>query len=261
MPFAPVNGVELYYESYGDGPALVFAHGAGGNHLSWWQQLPVFASRFRCVTFDHRGFGFSRDVPDSPGPRAFGDDLRGLLDHLGIERANLVSQSMGGWTNAAFAVAHPERVRTLALCDTMAGIDDPEVIAEMRRHGAPRGGLADVLTRVYAPDYPDREPIKAFLYRQISALNQHVPPNLVPEMMKLRNDVGPIVKHQIPTLILVGDQDSLTTPKLMELMALRIPHSRFIEVPGSGHSVYYERPEAFNRALLEFLEENGADKA
>src|SRR5271156_2946347 len=119
MPFAPVNGVELYYESYGDGPPLVFAHGAGGNHLSWWQQLPVFASRFRCVTFDHRGFGFSRDVPDSPGPRAFGDDLRGLLDHLGIDRANLVSQSMGGWTNAAFAVAHPERVRTLALCDTM----------------------------------------------------------------------------------------------------------------------------------------------
>ena len=62
MPFLPVNGIELYYEVHGEGPAIVFCHGAGGNHLSWWQQVPVFAQRFRCITYDSRAFGLSRDA-------------------------------------------------------------------------------------------------------------------------------------------------------------------------------------------------------
>ena len=84
MALAPVNGIRLYYETHGKGPALVLAHGAGGNHLSWWQQVPHFARRYRCVVFDHRAFGRSHDVRDGPGRRAFAEDLRHLLDHLGI---------------------------------------------------------------------------------------------------------------------------------------------------------------------------------
>ncbi len=257
MPFAKVNGIELYYEEYGSGSPVVFAHGAGGNHLSWWQQVPAFAGEFRCITFDHRGFGCSRELPDGPGPNAFADDLRGLLDQLRIERSALVSQSMGGWTSLGFACAAPERVSALALCDTMGGVDDPEVVEEMQRHGAPRGGLAEVLTRVYAEEFPQREPLKAFLYRQISALNHHVPPDLVPAMMKLRHRVDPVVAHRIPTLVLVGEHDALTTPRLMELIARRIPHSRFVKIAGAGHSVYFERPAEFNRAVLDFIRAAG----
>ena len=61
MALASVNGIELYYESTGEGPAVVFLHGAGGNHLSWWQQVPLFSERYRCITIDHRGFGQSTD--------------------------------------------------------------------------------------------------------------------------------------------------------------------------------------------------------
>ena len=86
MPLVRINGIELYYEIHGEGPAVVLAHGAGGNHLSWWQQVPRLSQHFRCVTFDHRGFGSSRDLPDGPGADAFIEDLRQLLDHLGIER-------------------------------------------------------------------------------------------------------------------------------------------------------------------------------
>ena len=86
MPKTQVNGIDLYYEVHGDGPAIVFAHGAGGNHLSWWQQVPVFARQYRCVTFDHRGFGQSPDIPNGPGSQAFVEDLNQLLDHLKIER-------------------------------------------------------------------------------------------------------------------------------------------------------------------------------
>jgi pimeloyl-ACP methyl ester carboxylesterase len=82
MAFAKINGIELYYEVHGDGPALVFAHGAGGGHLSWWQQVPALAKSFRCVTFDHRGFGLSREQTGGEGAGNFAEDLRALLDHL-----------------------------------------------------------------------------------------------------------------------------------------------------------------------------------
>ena len=82
MSSATINGIELHYQSYGEGETIVFAHGAGGNLLSWWQQVPFFSQRYRCVTFDHRGFGHSLDLPGGPGSGAFVEDLKGLLDHL-----------------------------------------------------------------------------------------------------------------------------------------------------------------------------------
>ena len=117
MASAAVNGINLYYEEHGAGPAVVFAHGAGGNHLSWWQQVPVFSRKYRCVTFDHRGWGLSLDGHDA-GPAAFVEDLRELLDHLGIERAALVAQSMGGLTCLSFAIAYPQRVWALVMGNT-----------------------------------------------------------------------------------------------------------------------------------------------
>ncbi len=98
MPKADVNGIQLYYESHGQGPAIVFAHGRGGNHLSWWRQVPAFAENHRCITIHHRGWGASIDAAGGPGRTAFVEDLKQLLDHLEIPQAFLVSQSMGGLT-------------------------------------------------------------------------------------------------------------------------------------------------------------------
>ncbi len=254
MPLARINGIELYYEVHGEGPALVMAHGAGGNHLSWWQQVPNFSQHFRCVTFDHRGFGTSRDLPAGPGADAFVEDLRQLLDLLGIERTALVAQSMGGWTSLGFAAQHPERVTALALCDTTAGIDDAEVARQMRALQADMARpLAVVLQRAYSEQFPQREPARCFLYQQISGLNAHVRTDLLAKLMATRQPVEPLIARRIPTMLLVGDEDVLTPAKTMELMARRIPHARFVTVPGCGHSVYFERPDEFNRIVLEFL--------
>src|SRR5579863_492139 len=124
---AKLGDFSLYYEVHGSGPAVVLAHGAGGTHMSWWQQVPVLSQKYKCITIDHRTLGYSRDVKGGPGRRAFVPDLTGLLDHLGIQKTALVGQSMGGTTVLGFASAHPDRVSALIMSDTTGGYTSPEI--------------------------------------------------------------------------------------------------------------------------------------
>jgi 3-oxoadipate enol-lactonase len=254
MPFAKINGIDLYFEVHGEGPALVLAHGGGGSHLSWWQQVPSLSKKYQVITFDHRSFGQSRDLPDGPGPRAFVQDLAALLDHLGIQKAAVAGQSMGGWTVCGFASAYPERTTALILCDTTGGVETAEVAkAQAGIQERSKGTLAQVLVNAYSKHFPERNPSLCFLYQQISMLNIHVAPNLVSLLFGLKHDVKPIIEHRIPTLLLVGEEDVLTPPPAMASVAAQIPQARFVTVPQAGHSVYFERAEEFNRIISEFL--------
>ena len=104
------EGEDIYWEDVttGDGddrPVVVLSHGAGGSHAVWYLQVPVLGEHFRVVTWDSRGFGNSTNRNDAPSPDAAATDLASVLDHLGIDRAHLVGQSMGGWHISAFALA------------------------------------------------------------------------------------------------------------------------------------------------------------
>src|SRR5262245_13284912 len=175
MPFFDRDGAELYYEVHGDGPALVFAHGAGGNHTSWWQQVPHFRERYRCVTIAHRGFAPSTDRPRGPGREAFVDDLETLVDRLDLGQVRLVAQSMGGWTCLGYALRHPDRVRALVMAATTGTLGDPETHAIFKAHGAaqPEKALFD---RGIHPAAGERmaheQPALHFLYREVDALSQ-----------------------------------------------------------------------------------------
>jgi 3-oxoadipate enol-lactonase len=247
MPKTQVNGIDLYYEVHGDGPAIVFAHGAGGNHLSWWQQVPVFTRQYCCITFDHRGFGQSSDSPNGPGSQAFVEDLKQLLDHLKIERTSLVAQSMGGRTCLGFTLEYPGRVQALVMADTTGGFADPRM-AQLRAEGEVAMTGPNPPPRTYAQHFPQEQPAPAFLYEQIRALN---PPR------RESPTPGPTAEQvqalQTPTLLIVGEHDVIAPPAVMKMFQSYIPHARLAEVAGAGHSVYFEKPEAFNRIVLEFL--------
>jgi 3-oxoadipate enol-lactonase len=137
-------------------------------------------------------------------------------------------------------------------------MDDSDVIRESAAaiKATAQGGLAEILTRAYAADFPSREPQKHFLYQQISGLNRHVPATLLPSLTSLKHRVEPIIEHRIATMLIVGEEDALAPPKVMELMAQQIPQARFVKVAGAGHSAYFEQPKRFNELVLGFLREN-----
>ena len=255
MPFLSRPSCDLYYEASGEGPAIVFAHGGGGNHLSWWQQAPIFAEAYRCVVFDHRGWGRSVEQEGGPGPNAFVDDLIALLDELEIERAALVAQSMGGWTCLGAAVQHPERVSALLMCGTTGGLTTPAVASvagtrdRIRREGL--GNLA------YHPNLRDRDPALAFLYDEIMALNPPLGPNLIEAMAELAPDPEAVAALPIPILWIVGSADPLMPPAVIRAAQEHVPGSSYFEAADTGHSVYFERPVEFNMQLNSFLVEAG----
>jgi 3-oxoadipate enol-lactonase len=262
MPFLQRDGARLYYETHGAGPALVFAHGLGGGHLSWWQQVPHFRDRYTCVTFDHRGFGLSRDAPDGPGPDAFVDDLAALVDHLGVPDVRLVAQSMGGWTCLGYALRHPGRVRALVMACTTGTLGDPETDALYRAQAAGRPEAA-LFARGIHPACGERlareQPALHFLYREMDALSHDLDKDAVRrKLSKLRTTPrAAVALLRVPLLCLTGEEDVVIPPAAVAVLASTVPGARLARVPAAGHSVYWERPAAFNRLVDDFLRDAG----
>jgi 3-oxoadipate enol-lactonase len=258
MPFLEHNGCSLYYETHGEGPALVFAHGLGGSHLAWWQQVPHFRDRYTCVTFDHRGFGLSRGAPGGPRPDAFVDDLAALIDHLGFPDVRLVAQSMGGWTCLGYALRHPERVRALVLACTTGTLGDPETERLFRAHAASRPEAA-LAARGIHPACGERmareQPGLHFLYREMDALSHDLDKDAVRrQLIKMRTTPRTVVATlRLPLLCITGQEDAVIPPAAVAVLAGLVPGARLSGVPEAGHSVYWERAETFNRLVDEFL--------
>ena len=217
--------------------------------MSWWQQVPVLSKQYRCVTIDHRGFGYSKDGAAGPGRKNFVTDLEGLLDRLKVDKVSLVGQSMGGLTVLGFASKHPERVSALIMSDTTGGYTNPEIDKLRAANKNPRSA--------FAPGYAQREPAMAFLYREISALTMDdAPPATAaaaPTPAAPSTDINPLLAKNVPTLFIVGEQDQLIPPAAIEAMHKQMPGSELVKVPGAGHSVYFEKAAEYNRLVGDFL--------
>jgi len=257
MPFVQQPHATIYYETCGDGPPLVLAHGAGGNTLVWWQQVVRFANHYRVLTFDHRGFGRSRCEPGAEQARHFASDLAAVLDHAGIARAALICQSMGGWTGLQFALAEPHRVAALVLSGTPAGIYTPNVL---NAFGAIAAAAAQMQSApawdqphpAVAADMFARDPARCFLYGQLAALN---PPGALAHLalQEVRVDPAALAGWTIPTMLVCGQHDRLFAPDVLAEVAAAIPGARFEVIPVVGHSPYFEAPDEFSRVVGEFL--------
>jgi len=246
------DGDEIYFETVGapDAPVVVLGHGAGGNHAIWYQQVPVFARDYRVVTWDQRGFGLSTNRGDRADPRTATADLVAILDHLGVERAHVVGQSLGGWAALGLALGHADRVRSLVLADTIAGIAIPEwwkAAVQVQRDGPfNHPALADGFCR----EHPER----AHLYLQIGGLKRDANPDQLAVLRGLREvtfDDDALAACTAPTLFIVGSADEIFPPATIADAASRVPGARIEQVAGAGHSPYFEQPAAWNALVLE----------
>ncbi|HUN69341.1 MAG TPA: alpha/beta hydrolase [Burkholderiales bacterium] len=254
----------IYYEVFGSGPALVFAHGLGGNHLSWWQQVPHFAARYTCVVFSHRGFLPSSAVPGDAAPDAYAEDLAALIEALKLDEVRLVAQSMGGWTCLEYALRHPGRVRALVMASTSGAIDFrklPAAVSGEIRDWLQRAPeiMADLESRdllLACGERMEREqPAAATLYRQISQLTPAAFRAAVRARIFQMRSQSPdrLAELPMPVLFVTGDEDCLFPSAAGPVLAAIAPRGRAVRVPETGHSVYFERGVEFNCIVEEFL--------
>ncbi len=253
MPYAHVNGARLYYQQHGRGSDVVFLHGAGGNHLSWWQQVSAFGARHRCTVYDARGWGLSH-AESGIGRFVFGPDLVALLDHLDITRAHIVAQSMGGRAVAGLARLAPERIASLVLCGTNAGATNDR-IRELQDELREQRGDGNLNEHALAKSFETSHPALALLYRQINALNPRRPRGLLgrPPSTYRGSMHETLAGLGRPIMFVVGEHDLITSPELIHEAHSLIPGSDFHEIKGAGHSAYFEQPEAWATVVLDFL--------
>ena len=266
MAIAHVNGVDLYYEDTGQGIPLVWSHEFGGDYRTWEPQVRYFARRYRVVTYNHRGYppsgvpktaaGYSQDL--------LVEDLRQLLQHLGLGAVHLAGCSMGANMARDFALAHPGMTRSLTMIGAGAGSVNREeflkaqaaTAAALDRDGIPAllRNLDGAATRA-AFKQKDPRGFAEFL-RYAGEHDAQACAHLAREVMSKRKTVleleAGLKALRVPTLIMVGDQDTpCVEPSL--LMRGLIPHAGLVTFAACGHTPNIEEPGLFNLHMSEFL--------
>jgi len=264
MSVAELNGARIAYEVHGSGPAVTLIHEGIADRRMWQKTVPVLEPDFTVVTYDQRGYGDS-SLPS--GPATYVDDLRALLDHLGLDRTTLVGASLGGRVALELAVLQPERFDRLAL--VAAGLPGWDWSDEVKRSGeqeeeAYESGDLDRAVELNLQlwvDGPRRGPdavdptMRAFVGEmQRRAFEIPLPdpeptsePPLDPPASERLGEIA------IPTLVVIGDEDVEDIQKIAALLAEGIPGAQQVGLPDTAHMIPLERPEEFNRILLDFL--------
>jgi 3-oxoadipate enol-lactonase len=251
--------VGITHEERGQGPALLFLHGIGGDAACWRPQLEAFSDCYRALAWNMPGYGGSASLPEMTFP-ALAEALLRLLDRLDIARVHLVGHSMGGMVAQEFAATRPDRLRSLVLVATSAafGRADGDWQREFlaSRFGPLDQGrsMADLASEIVAGlvgEAPDPVGV-AQAIRSMAEVPEATYRAALRCLLTFdrRDALGRI---EVPTLLLAGERDQTAPSAVVERMAARIPQARFLVLPRAGHLANLEQPLLFNWALRDFL--------
>ena len=268
MAFADNGGVKLFFEETGNGIPIVFVHEFADDYRSWLPQVRFFSRRYRCITFNARGYPPS-DVPEDQDQYSqviAADDIAAVMRHVGITQAHIVGISMGGFAVLHFGIRHAAMARslTVAACGYGAAYDQREqyaadsemLAAEYDKIGA--AAMAKMYANgAYRQQFKIKDPSGWAEFRDTlaehsakgSALTMRGVQKQRPSLYDLENDLQ---KVKIPTLIISGDEDDWCLEPSLYLKRT-IPASGLWIVPKTGHTINLEEPMAFNMQLSEFF--------
>ena len=247
-------------DEIGTGDVLVLMHGIGGNKRNWHPNLAALGAHFRTIAWDARGYGESDDYENDLAFSDYTHDLARVLDHLGARKAHILGLSMGGRIAMDFAEKYPDRLLSITLCDTHTGYAD---FSEERKQsflrlrlepleaGKEPKDIAEPVSRSLVSPKATRE---AFMQLVDSICRLHkasymksIKATVLSDTHKRLGDI------RVPTHVVVGADDTLTTPEMARSIAAQIAGARLTVIPDAGHLVNIEQPAAFNAAVIEFL--------
>lgn len=266
--FISLSGTRTYYETAGNGRAVVFIHGFALNLREWDDQVKALSPHYRIVAYDRRGFGQSTGFPD---PSMEPGDLRALLDSLRVQSAVLVGHSGGAGVALRFAIAHGDRVDALVLYPfpgiqgfPIAPNEPPPMngIAQI----AQRHGLDSLWKYVRALPMFWNPPNRPDIEKRIDAMLATYSGR---DLLEGRRPAGPYAQPSfekvkqlgMPTLLIAGEREWPHTLLMVDSMSRWMPNARKVVIAGGAHGVHFAEPERFNAALLSFLRSLPATKS
>jgi len=255
-----VNDIQINYEMSGrpDGPVVMLSHSLSTSLELWTPQMAALEPEYRVVRFDTRGHGGS-DIPAAPySLEQMADDAVGLADALGIGAVHFVGISMGGMIGQALALNHPERLRSLVLCDTTALIpEDAQPAWQERIEAVQKKGMQAVvqstLERWFTPAY--LETVSPEVKRIRDLILATPPEGFIgcSEAIRRLDYLQRLSEIHTPTLVVVGEQDPGTPVSDSEAIHRRIQGAKMEVIPAAAHLCNVEQADVFNRFLLDFL--------
>jgi pimeloyl-ACP methyl ester carboxylesterase len=241
MRTAELPGTGLRYEESGgegsgEGPPVVFLHAGSGSSRMWEHQVPDFTGAgYHFIAYDRRAEGVAAD------------DLEALAQHLGLERFHLVGTAAGGIVAVDYALTFPLRLRSLVVANSVLGVQDEEYLELTRRlRPSPEFNAIPADIRELGPSYRAANPAGTQRWKELSR-------HSTPQATRNRITYAALETIKIPTLLLTGDADLYAPPPVLRLFAARFANCESVVIPECGHSAFWEQPEAFSRAVLDFL--------
>jgi pimeloyl-ACP methyl ester carboxylesterase len=225
------------HDTGGKGTPIVFLHAATGHGGMWQHQLPTFTAGYRCIAFDRSVDGFASE------------QVGEVAAKLKLERFHLVGTAAGAIIAVDYALSHAERVRSLVVANSIVGVQDPDYLEmSARLRPSPQFDKMPADFRELGPSYRAGNAEGTKRWNELAHAKARIAYSV-----KNRITWAALETITAPTLLLTGDADLYMPPSVLRLFAKRFPHCESIVLPECGHSAYWEQPEVFNRAILEFL--------
>ncbi len=255
------KAIECDYSVEGEGPTVFLIHGIGASRHTWDGVIARLKPEFRCISYDLRGHGESATPPlpyDLDDPVA---DLERLRERVGVERAHIAGQSLGGMIGPAYARAYPARVQSLGVLSTAAGRTPEDsakvmaVVEAMEEQGIE--ALLDALVeRWFTPAFCASRP-EVVAARRAQVLRNDPAVFLNVFRIYAQTDTGPwLPEIQVPSLVLTGENDGGCNPRLNSYIAGRLPNAELVILDGLRHAILLEAPDLVAEHLRRFLQAN-----
>jgi pimeloyl-ACP methyl ester carboxylesterase len=259
MPEKSVNGTTLFYEERGSGLPVVLMHGFPLDGRIWTAQLDALSKQYRVIVPDLRGFGRSKsNTPFTM--KSLAEDICSLLRSIGAIPCVLGGFSMGGYAALAFAKEYQSDLRGLMLIDTRAEADTAEgktgrqKMIDLARTSGSKAVADQMMPKMLAPATAKNQPAVAQQLQQIMETASALTIEHALAAMRDRDDQTAFLPSiAVPTLIVVGQEDAITPPKMAEAMNQQIPRSNLVIIPDAGHMSPMEKPQEVTRAMQDFL--------